>query len=253
MGLFDLFSTKPAEEAAAARKAGLQRGFDDASRYLTDATGRAQGYYGQAAGLYDPYVKTGGEANTMYANALGLNGAPGTTAAQGAFQAGPGYQFQVDQGLEAAKRASGGVYSGNLLDELLKRGQGYANQEYGGWLNRLQGLGGQGLQATGAKAGVIQGQGGLEAGLGQNLANYGYQTQTGIGNANADASMSKYAAAGNLLGAITGGLALAGKAMGAPIPGNSIGGMFGLGGGGMSPYGGGGYYDQGPTLAMLGR
>lgn len=215
--LWDLFSTKPAKEAAAARTAGLQSGFADASKYLTGGTEKAQGYYGQAADLYNPYVQQGGQASTLYGNALGLGGPSGNTAAQGAFQAGPGYQFAVDQGLEAAKRGAGGVQSGNLLDELLKRGQGYANQEYGGWLNRLQGLGQQGLQATGAQAGVRQGQGGLEQQLGQNLGQYGYQTQTGIGNANADAAMSKYGAAGNLLGAITGGLQLAGKAFGAPI------------------------------------
>lgn len=225
MSLLDLFSTKPAEEAAAARKAGLQRGFGEAQKYLTSGTEKAQGYYGQAADLYDPYVTQGNQASTMFSNALGLNGAGGTQAAQGAFQAGPGYQFAVDQGLEAAKRASGGVYSGNLLDELVKRGQGYANQEYGGWLNRLQGLGAQGLQATGAQAGVLQGQGGLEQGLGQNLANYGYQTQTGMGQADADAAMSKYAAAGNMLGAITGGLSLAGKALGGPLGGSLMGGL----------------------------
>lgn len=226
MSLFNLFSTKPAEEAAAARKRGLQTGFSEAQKYLTSGTEKAQGYYGQAAGLYDPYVTQGNNASTMYSNALGLNGQPGTTAAQGAFQAGPGYQFAVDQGLEAAKRASGGVQSGNLLDELVRRGQGYANQEYGGWLDRIGRLGTQGLQATGAKAGVMQGQGGLEANLGQNLGQNAWNMNTGIGNAEAEAKMSKYAAAGNMLGAITGGLSLAGKAMGAPIPASSFAGRW---------------------------
>ena len=40
----------------------------------------------------------------MYMNSLGLNGAAGNQAAVNAFQTGPGYDFQMHQGLNAINR-----------------------------------------------------------------------------------------------------------------------------------------------------
>ena len=42
----------------------------------------------------------------MSANALGLNGPAGNAAATAAFQAGPGYQFALEQGLEGINRTA---------------------------------------------------------------------------------------------------------------------------------------------------
>lgn len=79
-------------------------------------------------------------AANLYADALGVNGADGNARAQDAFQVGPGYQFAVDQGLEAVQRsaAAGGMLaSGNTLDAALRNAQGYASQEYNNWLAGL--------------------------------------------------------------------------------------------------------------------
>jgi len=118
MGIFDIFSTKPAEEAAAARKRGLTQGFGEASKYLTQGADKAAGYYGQAGAGYDPAIERITRGYDAYSDAAGVNGPGGYDRARSNFQTGPGYQFAMDQGLEAAKRASGGVYSGGLLDEL---------------------------------------------------------------------------------------------------------------------------------------
>ncbi len=105
---------------------------------------------------FDPYSRAGDQGINMLAAALGLRGPGGTAAAQRAFRVGPGYQFALDQGLQGVDRgasAKGLLGSGNAAMALNDYAQGVANQEYGNWLNRLTGLGSQGLQAAGGQTG----------------------------------------------------------------------------------------------------
>ncbi len=115
----------------------------------------ATGAENQAIGAYQPYADTGASANTMYGNALGLNGAAGNTAATGAFQASPGYAWNRDQAIDAAARkaASLGVAgSGNTLSAITGLGENLANQEYGNWLTNLNNAAGRGLTAASGQA-----------------------------------------------------------------------------------------------------
>ena len=76
----------------------------------------------------------------MYSDALGLGGAAGNARATGAFQAGPGYNFMRDQGLESVARnanAAGMLAGGNMLQESQRYGSGLANQEFNNWRNAL--------------------------------------------------------------------------------------------------------------------
>lgn len=147
---------------------------------ITQATDRSlgalQGYTGSAAdafrqqsAVYDPLAQQYGAGSTMYSNALGLNGAPGVDAARSAFQAGPGYQFAVDQGLEAINRrraAAGELAGGNADREAQTYGQGLANQEYGNYLTRLQGFQPLQLQAASGQAAGLANTGNLYANTG---------------------------------------------------------------------------------------
>lgn len=146
---------------AAKKNKGIINTFDrDANQIINTGETRSAGAINQAIDGYQPYVDAGAGAVTMQGNALGLNGADGNAAATEAFQAGPGYQFAMDQGTQAALRgasASGMLASGNTLTGLSQFGQGLANQEYGGWLDRLSGLSSQGLAATGGQAGALGG------------------------------------------------------------------------------------------------
>lgn len=169
-GLLGLDAGKAQMKAANRNRAEIdalgRRGFG----YIDQGEGRSQAALNQAGALYDPYAQTGAQANSMYANAMGLNGAAGSDAARNAFRAGPGYDFQVDEAMRGAERAAsagGMLASGNLMTELLQRGQNLADQEYGGWMDRLANQAGQGLQAAGGKAGTLT-----------NLANL-YQGTTG--------------------------------------------------------------------------
>jgi hypothetical protein len=94
----------------------------------------------------------------MYMNSMGLNGKEGNAAATGAFQAGPGYQWQVDQAQEGAARAAnkiGGAYGGTAQDTAVRLSSNLANQEYGKWQTNLQGFQGAAQNAVSGQAGAL--------------------------------------------------------------------------------------------------
>lgn len=130
------------------------------NKIINSGEAKSSGALNSAISGYNPYTAAGADAVNMYSDALGLNGSKGNAAATGAFQTGPGYQFALDQGTQAALRgasAAGMLSSGNTLTALSQYGQGLANQEYGSWLDRLQGLSSTGLSATGGQASAYGG------------------------------------------------------------------------------------------------
>lgn len=136
---------------------------------------------GQANAAYDPLAALGaeyGRGRSLYQDSLGINGAAGNQNAVNSFQTGPGYQWQMDQGIQAvdrARNARGMLTSGNTTMDEIRFGQGLANQEYGNWQNRLQGFVPLELQAT---QGVASGR----AGVANNMANmYGQDTLSRLG------------------------------------------------------------------------
>lgn len=179
---------------------------------ITDGEKASLGALNQSIGAYQPWVDSGNNARGMYDNALGLNGADGNAAATSAFQAGPGYQFALDQGTRAALRgasAAGMLNSGNTLAALTGYGQGLANQEYGGWLDRLSGVSSQGLQAAGGQA---QGYNNI-ANLYQNTADDRLSLHSGVtqglmgaNNQWAQGKESQNAAKSSFLGNLVGGI-----------------------------------------------
>jgi hypothetical protein len=158
-GLLGLDAGKATMKAAKQNRTEIDalgsRGFG----YIDQGENRSQAALNQAAGLYDPYAGAGAHASDMYANATGLNGATGSDAARAAFRAGPGYDFRVDEAMRGAERAAsagGMLASGNLMADMLARGQNLADQEYGSWLDRLGSQAGQGLQAAQGKSGTLK-------------------------------------------------------------------------------------------------
>lgn len=112
---------------------------------------------GQAAGVYDPLRAKYGAGTDLYLDSLGVNGAGGNQRAVDSFQAGPGYEFTLDQGLNALNRrraAAGMLNSGNADVDALTYGTGLANQTYGGWQDRLAGLINPEMAAASGQAGV---------------------------------------------------------------------------------------------------
>lgn len=221
------------------------------------------------ASALTPFMQNYGQAQggvNQLGNVLGLNGQAGSDAAMKTLQATPGYQFQLQQGdaaINAQAAATGQNASGNQAIALSNYNQGLAGTTYNNYVSQLQPFLGASNSAASGIAGVNTGQGNALAGqygsLGGSLANtytglggalnsnstglgtaiagqdsslagLNYQTQTGIGNANANADLAGLTASGNIMGAIgsIGGAALG--AIGGPIGmgiGSSLGGMLG--------------------------
>jgi len=214
-------STGKATMNAANKNESLIKGFQTTgNNIINTGEDKSAGALDSAIGAYQPWVTSGTAANNLYGDAIGLNGAEGNARATDAFHTGPGYGFALDQGTQAALRgasAAGMLNSGNTLTALTQFGQGLADQEYGSWLDRLNGVSGQGLSAAGgqaqgygAKADLYQGTAddrlGLESGVVQGLE--------GVNNQIASAKEAQEKAKGGFLGGLLkGGLSLGAKAL----------------------------------------
>lgn len=147
-------ASNSAKETGQKNDAYIDSGFDSANAYATQG-------YGSAQGRYSPYAAQGQAGWNMYGNAMGLNGNAARQEAFGNFQSDPFTQYARQD-------------SGNQLNSLFRRygSQGMANSGAAGlavsraageraqsdvnnWLNRMQGIGGQGL-------GIAQQQAGLD-------------------------------------------------------------------------------------------
>jgi hypothetical protein len=158
-----------------------------------------------------PYMQAGGNALTALQQGLGL--APGSTGAIGqgslntpftqqAFQASPAYQFELQQGLQAAQNAASraGGLGGNQLLALQQQGQGLAQMDYQQQLQNYMGIQNQqysqlaGLTNLGQNAAAGVGQ------SGQAYANAAGQNILGAANAQSAAQVAGSNALGNAFG-----------------------------------------------------
>jgi hypothetical protein len=163
---------------------------------LGDAYGTAQGAitggYNNAntainngINVNQPWLSSGQQANTLYGNSLGLNGQSGNAAAQEAFKAGPGYQWQVNQASDAIARKMGALGmagSGNAMTAISDRAGQMANAEYGNWQNRLQGVSGQGQAAAGAMQAGYNNLANNANSYGQNMGQLASNYGSNLGN-----------------------------------------------------------------------
>ena len=173
-----------------------------ASQAYIKALQQAQQYLGgelnQGLSNYSPYLSAGSKATGMLSDLLGTPGqgllTPWTqqftapTAAQA--EQTPGYQFQLNQGLNALQNSAagrGGLLSGRTLADMNNYAQGTASTNYQNVFNnaltqyqsayntflnnqnneysRLMGLSGEGLNAAGGAGNLISGIGGDIASL----------------------------------------------------------------------------------------
>lgn len=230
MGLLDLF-TGGAEKRAANANRGLYDTYNSqGTANINAGYDAAQGNLTNALGAYAPLAALGkkyGAGTDLYLDALGTNGAAGNARATGSFQAGPGYQFALDQGLNALnrRRAAGGMLdSGNSDLDAIKFGTGLADQTYGDWLTRLGGLVNPEMAATSGaatgQAGVYGGQAALDTGRATDLTSILGNTTSGQANANNLQAQGEAAGAKNLLGL---GSSILGLGMGG---GGTVGGSL---------------------------
>lgn len=165
---------------------------------------------------YDPYTSATNAAPGAMSDALGLGGAAGNQRATEAFQAGPGYQFALDQGLQALNRnaaSRGMLSSGNNSQDIVRFSQGLANQEYGNYLNRLGDFSRLGLGAAQGQTGRQSDLASLDTGYGNAQAGIYTNTANNIADIMGRNQQQRSSGLGS---AIAGGINLAGAALGGP-------------------------------------
>lgn len=155
----------------------------DFDKYAGQARQQLNTNYKVASDTIRPYQRYGGAATNKLAALAGVNG----TAAQTlALQNDPGYQFRMNQGVQALDRsaaARGMLLSGAQTKALTGYGQGLASEELGNAFNRVQSVQSGAQSAAGTQAGLYSNRGtalaNIATGQGSNLG----QLTTGTTNA----------------------------------------------------------------------
>jgi hypothetical protein len=213
LGIWDTLMGNSAADASNAAAADTYRKQQEASRGMRGAGDQYQGDMTGIARAYDPYVQSGNSALARLLSGLGLPGGDGGDFSA-AYRSLPGYQSGLETGTNAALRqanASGMGNSGRALKALQRYGSDYEDQRSGDYINRLFGLSGQGMQATGAQTGLL-GQG-AQGRLGAYTGAYGqdFNSAGTIGEGMVAGEQAKSDALGRLIGA---GTYLGGSLMG---------------------------------------
>lgn len=207
MGLLDLFSDKNEKKAADLTSQGYKNAQKETYGQIDTGVANANADYASALGLYSPLSSTYNNGVTMYANALGLNGADGTSAAQSAYSASPGYQYALDQALQAVNRtasAQGQLGSGQTGLDTIKAAYGLANQDYGSWLDRLSGYNTLAGQAADSQANIYGNMASTDYNAGTTKAGYGWNAINGAAQAQAQYEAGKDQTGANIIGSALG-------------------------------------------------
>lgn len=102
-------------------------------------------------------IGQGTQAGSTIADMLGLNGAAGQSQGFNNFRNSTGYQFGMDQGMQAitgSAATKGLLNSGGTLKAMNAFGQDYASSKYGDYMSQLQNLLGSGLTGAGILSGA---------------------------------------------------------------------------------------------------
>ncbi len=124
------------------------------SQQQANSTSNSSAYnqaYPYLQGALSGTVSNGTGASNQIANMLGLNGAAGQQQGFDNWRNSTGYQFGLDQGTQAITgnaATQGLLNSGSTLKALNTYGQNYANTQYQNYLNPLQNLMSNGLNAA---------------------------------------------------------------------------------------------------------
>src|ERR1035437_796257 len=128
------------QDAANAQKAGLTAGYGQATDQYGLGRNAINTSYGAALSPFTALSGSATQGANAYGDATGANGPAGNARETSNFQANPGYQFQMGQGLQAIDRGAasrGMLTSGNTLNAEQQYGTGLANQSYQQYVSNL--------------------------------------------------------------------------------------------------------------------
>ncbi len=221
MGLWDLitdpFTNDNEEQAAREKQAGLRAGETKAYGALDTGYGVASDLYDKARVPFADLYSKGSKGYDTFLDATGVNGAEGITRAGDLYRSLPGYSAGRDMGINDLERraaARGNLGGGNLSADTIKFASDYDSTKYKDFLSSLAGNAGVASTAAAGQGGLFSSQAGLAGNIGSEKARYGYNTETGIGNAQADATMAAEKSSSNFWNALMGGAKLATQAFG---------------------------------------
>jgi hypothetical protein len=233
MGLLDIFSGTPGRNAAvwsagttqsgADRQRGyiqdygqlslgaLQGGMSDARTYLEDqynlrAPPTLRAGQQSALGTWAPLGEIANRGYSSYADASGVNGIAGNDRARANFRAGPGYEFMVNEGVNAATRAANATgmgASGNTLDAVTRLGSNLADQQWDQYIGNLKPWLEQAPGIAGKQADLYTGTARDLAGLQTDFAKTMASLNTGFGTGRAGIYSQQGANLSNITGAET--------------------------------------------------
>lgn len=216
MGFFGSLLGKDASKAANQAAADQYAKEQSAIKGLLSYGDTLPGQYKEIAGQYEPYTEAGTGALERLMAGLGLGG--GGEDFTAAYRALPGYESGRATGLQAAERAlnakRGGLDSGAAMKALYRYGSDYEDQRSTDYLNRLAGIAGQGLTATGAKTGLESSGIGANTGIRQTAFGGQIGSAKTVGQGMVAGAQSEQDAIGNLLKTAA---YLGGSALGGPI------------------------------------
>lgn len=201
-----------------------------------------QDIYNKNTANLSPWMTRGNAAGNEQSGLLGLGGDP--AAAQNAFntfKGSDGYQFRLNQGLNAVNNnyaTMGALNSGATLKGLNDYAQGQASNEFGKYMGYLGDMSQQGMAAGSAVAGVGQNYANAVSSNNNNAATAAGNAALASGNAWTGAINNAAGAIGGMFGSsyggnkAVGGLTSLGNAFGsamggAKIPSYSAAGGFG--------------------------
>lgn len=217
MGVFDdLFGGGNAAEAAGQNRKLLKKYDQQGNEIIDLGNAKATEHLTGAKDLWGDLSDMSLENLGFYKDALGLSGAEGSAAARDRFQAGPGYQFAMDQGIDALMRsnaARGVLGSGETTLDTLTYAHGLADSEWDGYLDRLQGFDttNRNMYAAGigGQAGALGDLATLAGNTTDRKLGVASDVLTGKMGVNNQIAEAKNAGLGNALNLFSGGLKLA--------------------------------------------
>jgi hypothetical protein len=139
---------------------------------LQQGADTAAGFYGQALTPWQQLSGVGMQGVQSYGDLIGLGGGD-PAKMQAMLAATPGYQWQMDQGLEGLNRTAnsrGMLTSGNNTQDILKYSQGLADQSYQSAVQNRMPYFGMAQNAAQGQSNVLTQQAGMYDRLGQNKA-----------------------------------------------------------------------------------
>jgi hypothetical protein len=189
--LGSVIGAKGSKDAASTQAASADRA-SAVQQYMFDENARMQRPWREAGENALGFLREGIQPGGQFTQRFGMD----------QFQADPGYEFRLGEGLKALDRqaaARGGLISGAALKGAQRFGQDMASQEYGNAFNRFRAETGDIYNRLAGVAGTGQTAVNQLGAFGQNTANQIGANMTGAGNARA----SGYVGSAN---AIAGGL-----------------------------------------------